>query len=685
MIEPSRKEGGPRAAAEEIYAEYCRRASAGEDVSLEDYCQRHPSVAHALRLLHAVAEEGTEPECVDGIAALVDTCLNRDLPDGEPAEPAAGIRPAPGGKEPGPRASLRSTGNAGESPEAGTGNGGDRGAIGMPRRRLRLLAILSGAAVLLAAPFVAWSVQAIRVDDLRVELERARDAERGAMLQLAAQARAAHELEGLADLACLEALTERAVSARIRALADERMLERWLEEARELHGRLPRHRAVLEELRNRGRPVDFAAIADFPEIYPLRRRLLDLQKERAGIEEETELLGEPGDRQGVDRPGEEPPPGALAIAGRLASLRSRKFAALRLESRIEAEIRRHGHRHFESPEDQRIHDAFARLVAGIVAFAAKEPEPGPLAYLEALRAHGDACLAASGDAWREAVDAIADPVRFSRYGGRRVSVQTGLLPLGPDPRTGLWEFAHVASGKVPPRGPDGGLVLGEDVCIVLVLLPGDPPLLASKHEMTQEQWLRLAGTSPSFYGPEVEIEGRRHTLRHPLEGVSAREAATVLERFGLRLPPPSEWARAARGGTTDPWPTGSAPESLAGHANLRDKTCGRLGGVGTPGCEAWLDDGYLLHAPVGSFAPNPYGIHDIAGNVSEWCASSRSAARRDGGGESRRDAGLAESAPVRGGSFADLAEAARVDEGREFAAGGRAGNIGVRPFRSLEP
>ena len=77
--------------------------------------------------------------------------------------------------------------------------------------------------------------------------------------------------------------------------------------------------------------------------------------------------------------------------------------------------------------------------------------------------------------------------------------------------------------------------------------------------------------------------------------------------MGLDFPSEAQWEYAARAGTASPWWTGEERETLASAANLLDDTAGRSYLPRDMRFEAW-DDGYVLHAPVGTFAANAFGF-----------------------------------------------------------------------------
>jgi len=322
-------------------------------------------------------------------------------------------------------------------------------------------------------------------------------------------------------------------------------------------------------------------------------------------------------------------------------------------------------------------------------------------------------------AWDSAIASIRDRDTCPAYDGLEIEPQLGLVPIGRDPQSGLWEFAHTMSGDIPIRGSDGVLGLDDDTCLVLILVPGgtftmgsqnaDPeapnyaaevgsretpvhlvelaPFLISKNEITQGQWLRIAGANPSRYNPDTSPTNiGTMTLAHPVESVSWTECALWLERMNLELPTEAQWEYAARAGSTTRWWTGSSQDSLVGAANLADQSAARAGAT-WPDIADWpeLDDGWPVHGTVGSLAANTFGLHDVHGNVKEWCRERRGSysqpvAKGDGERIEPNEAGRV----FRGGSYANSAIRTRSGARSIFTMDQRFNDLGVRPARSLE-
>jgi len=319
--------------------------------------------------------------------------------------------------------------------------------------------------------------------------------------------------------------------------------------------------------------------------------------------------------------------------------------------------------------------------------------------------------------WSAAIASIATLEECPSYAGLRIVPQIGLLPIGRDPESGLWEFAHLQTGEPAVRGPDGKLALAESTGLVFVLIPGgtfqmgaqasdpdapnhDPraaseerpvhemtlaPFFLSKYELTQGQWSRCAGANPSNYGPGVGFGGKQATLLHPVEQVSWTACTETLGRLGLELPTEAQWEYAARAGTTSVWWTGDEKESLEGAANLADAFCRRNGGPSGSFYEPW-DDGYTVHAPVGSYQANDFGLHDVVGNVAEWCRD----AYHGYGTPPRTGDGLREPAGVatrvaRGGCFFNAATQARSAYRTAGSPSAADTVLGVRPARLVAP
>lgn len=129
----------------------------------------------------------------------------------------------------------------------------------------------------------------------------------------------------------------------------------------------------------------------------------------------------------------------------------------------------------------------------------------------------------------------------------------------------------------------------------------------------------------SGVGPHSDYLGAPAAADLPVLHVSARDAdgyAQWLTRQTgrhYRLPSEAEFEYALRAGRQArfPWGNGAPPAGAGNLTGSRDRS---PGGRNWNNAFAGHGDGYWGPAPVGRFAPNAYGLHDLAGNVSEWVA-----------------------------------------------------------------
>jgi formylglycine-generating enzyme required for sulfatase activity len=196
------------------------------------------------------------------------------------------------------------------------------------------------------------------------------------------------------------------------------------------------------------------------------------------------------------------------------------------------------------------------------------------------------------------------------------------------------------------------------------------PYAMGRYEVTQNQWRAVMGATPSYF--------RACGGRCPVERVSWTDTQAFIAKLNTmtganyRLPSEAEWEYAARAGTDTPFSFGDDIDSSQVNYNGRYPYRGEQ-------VEAYQ------RAPmaVGSYPVNPWGLHDMHGNVWEWVQDYQGPYPAD---EVQDPNGPSSGANrvYRGGSWSSTARRCRSAARNLQSPGRRYFNLGFRLSRTLE-
>jgi formylglycine-generating enzyme required for sulfatase activity len=135
------------------------------------------------------------------------------------------------------------------------------------------------------------------------------------------------------------------------------------------------------------------------------------------------------------------------------------------------------------------------------------------------------------------------------------------------------------------------------------------PFLIAKHAATQGQWKQVMGANPCWF-QGVNAPDGVNSDHLPVEEVSWDDIQEFEVRTGLGLPTEAQWEYASRAGTETAFSFGSGE----GCADWECTAC-----VERDAFMWYCGNSEDRTHEVGTKAANPFGLHDVHGNVWQWC------------------------------------------------------------------
>jgi formylglycine-generating enzyme required for sulfatase activity len=257
--------------------------------------------------------------------------------------------------------------------------------------------------------------------------------------------------------------------------------------------------------------------------------------------------------------------------------------------------------------------------------------------------------------WGQGAAKAADPDRPKTLMlglGNGVSMRLVLIPAG--------EFTmgspKTEAGRQPNEGPQHKVTIAR-------------PFYMGITEVTQAQWRAVMNTQPwkhMGYGKAGDD--------HPASYVNWHEATafcvTLSKKTGktVRLPTEAEWEYACRARTTTAYSFGD--------------DAAELGEFGWYRRNAYLKEEKFPH-PVGGKKPNAWGLHDMHGNVYEWCSDPYTDSYREPGADAPKEEEARKLRVIRSGSWVVVPQECRSASRVGIDPTGSASDAGFRVVVSL--